>query len=247
MIHRFETVDSTNTRAKEMAEGGAPHRTVVIARQQTGGRGRLGRSFHSPAGSGIYMSMILRPHCTADRLMHLTCAVAVAMCDAVEAATGYRPGIKWTNDLVWGRRKLGGILTELGFNGSELAYAVVGIGINCTQRPEDFPPELKDMAASLAMACGGAVDMAKLEQQMIRSLNQMADGLLTRKDALLARYRADCVTLGKDICVVSNDRVRYGKALDVDADGGLTVAYADGTAGTVACGEVSIRGMYGYL
>ena len=180
MIHRFETIDSTNTRAKEMAQQGAPHGTVLIARQQTGGRGRLGRSFHSPPGAGIYMSMILRPKCSPDNLMHLTCATAVAMCDAVEATTGFRPGIKWTNDLVWGKRKLGGILTELGFDGSELAYAVVGIGINCTQSADDFPPELQEMAASLSMATGAPIDTSRLEEEMIRALNTMDAELLTQ-------------------------------------------------------------------
>ena len=90
----FDSIDSTNTMARELARQGAPHGTVLIADHQTGGRGRRGRSFHSPAGSGIYMSVILRPRCAPQQIMHLTCASAVAMCDAVEAATGLRPGIK---------------------------------------------------------------------------------------------------------------------------------------------------------
>ena len=139
MLHRFETIDSTNTYLKQLAEAGAEGGTAVIAHSQTGGRGRLGRSFHSPAGSGIYLSYLLRPNCKPEGLMHLTCAVAVAMCDAVEKTTGLRPGIKWTNDLVWQKRKLGGILTELGFENGLVSYAVVGIGINCTQTEEDFP------------------------------------------------------------------------------------------------------------
>lgn len=247
MIHRFDTIDSTNNRAKDMAQQGAPHGTVLIARHQTGGRGRLGRSFHSPPGSGIYLSMILRPSCRPDKLMHLTCAAAVAMCDAIQAATGFRPGIKWTNDLVWSKRKLGGILTELGFDGADLSYAVVGVGINCTQSSEDFPPELKDMAASLSMATEKAVDMTRLEEEMIRALDHMSACLLTEKGSVLQRYRTDCVTLGKEISVVCGDLIRHGKALDVDDDGGLTVIFADGSTETVAFGEVSIRGMYGYL
>ena len=89
----FPSIDSTNTRARELARQGAAHGTVLIADHQTGGRGRRGRTFHSPAGSGIYMSLILRPHCAPQQIMHLTCAAAVAMCDAVESATGLRPGI----------------------------------------------------------------------------------------------------------------------------------------------------------
>ena len=101
----FDSIDSTNTRARELARQGAAHGTVLIADHQTGGRGRLGRSFHSPSGVGIYMSVILRPHCKPQEIMHLTCAAAVAMCDAVENAAGLRPGIKWTNDLVCGHKK----------------------------------------------------------------------------------------------------------------------------------------------
>ena len=127
-IHYYPTIDSTNTQAKHLAAQGAPHGTVLIAGHQTGGRGRLGRSFHSPEGLGIYLSVILRPNCLAKDLMHLTCATAVAMCDAVEAAAAFRPGIKWTNDLIWGKRKLGGILTELSLNpDGAVDYAVVGI------------------------------------------------------------------------------------------------------------------------
>ena len=112
----YDCIDSTNTRARELARQGAAHGTVLIADRQTGGRGRLGRSFHSPAGSGIYISVILRPRCKPEKIMHLTCAAAVAMCDAVEAAAGFRPGIKWTNDLVCENRKIAGVLTELGFD-----------------------------------------------------------------------------------------------------------------------------------
>ena len=167
----FETLPSTNTRAKEMAAEGAPHGTVLIADSQTGGRGRMGRRFHSPAGSGTYLSVILRPECPAAELMHLTCATGAAMCDAVESACGIRPGIKWTNDLVSGKRKLGGILTELGLTPRGMVdYAIIGIGINCNQSAADFPQELQSMAASLSMVLGKEIDMAQLEAALIRSL-----------------------------------------------------------------------------
>ena len=103
-----EETGSTNDDLKALAKQGAPHGTILMAGRQTSGHGRMGRSFHSPEGSGIYMSILLRPDCSPAELMHLTCATAVAMCDAVEEATGLRPGIKWTNDLVCGKRKLGG-------------------------------------------------------------------------------------------------------------------------------------------
>ncbi|MBQ6840459.1 MAG: biotin--[Oscillospiraceae bacterium] len=115
-LYWYDTIDSTNTQAKLLAQQGAPHGTVLIAGEQTGGRGRLGRTFESCAGMGVYLSVILRPNCAAEALMHLTCAAGAAMCEAVENVSGIRPGIKWINDLVVKKKKLGGILTELSVN-----------------------------------------------------------------------------------------------------------------------------------
>lgn len=247
MIHRFETIDSTNTFAKALAERGAPDGTIVIAQQQTGGRGRLGRSFHSPAGKGLYLSMVLRPPCAPGELMHLTCAAAVAACNAIEQAAGLRPGIKWTNDIVHGQKKLGGILTELGFYGDKLDYAVIGIGINCTHSLQDFPPELRTMAASLSMVCGKPVESSALEGHLIAALQSISKALLQDKAAIMAQYRRDCITLGKEISIHQGDTLRHGTAIDLDENGGLTIRLNDGSTETVAFGEVSVRGMYGYL
>ena len=244
----FDTIDSTNTRAKELARQDAPHGTVLLADAQTGGRGRMGRSFHSPAGTGVYMSVILRPNCGPADLMHRTCAVAVAMCDAVEAATGLRPGIKWTNDLITGTRKLGGILTDLGLKADgKVDYAIVGIGLNCNQTTEDFPPELREMALSLAGATGQYQNRSQVIAAMLTALHRMDAQLLTGKSEMLERYRKDCVTLGKEISVLRGEQVTHGTALTVDDGGGLVVGYPSGVTETVTSGEVSIRGMYGYL
>ena len=242
----YESIGSTNTRAKELAFQGAAHGTVLIADHQTGGRGRRGRSFHSPAGSGIYMSVILRPNCPPSELMHLTCAAAVALCDAVEHSCGFRPGIKWTNDLVYGSRKLAGILTELGFDAKgNVDWAVVGIGINCTQEENQFPEEIRSMAGSLASVSGKPVDRAKVAAAMMDALYRMD---LAQKEKILAQYRADCVTLGKEVSVVRADsNVHHCKALDIDPEGALIVRHPDGRLETVSSGEVSIRGMYGYI
>ncbi len=244
----FDTIDSTNTRLKAMAREGAPHGTVLIADSQTGGRGRLGRSFHSPAGSGIYMSVLLRPGCKPDQLMHLTCAAAVAVCDGVEAALGIRPGIKWTNDLVWGKRKLAGILTELGLapNGT-VDYAIIGVGLNCCQQESDFPEDIRTIAGSLASITGQAIDRAWVAAQLLVALEKMDRGLLTGAEETLHRYRRDCVTLGQEISLVRGDEIRYGTALDVDESGALLVRFRSGETETVNSGEVSIRGMYGYV
>lgn len=245
----FDSIDSTNTRAKELAAQGAPHGTVLIADHQTGGRGRRGRSFHSPAGSGIYMSVILRPNRPPNQLMHLTCAAAVAVCDAVEESCGIRPGIKWINDLVLGKRKIAGILTELGLSPSGSAdYAIIGIGINCCQAESDFPEDIRSMAGSLHSVTGKSIDRAKVAAATVDALYRMDDTLLTGKDEILRRYRCDCITLGQEVSVVRSDGiVRHAAALDIDAEGALLVRYSDGTEETVNSGEVSIRGMYGYL
>lgn len=241
-LHCFDCIDSTNTALKEMAAGGAPHGTALVADAQTQGRGRLGRSFHSPAGEGIYLSFLLRPQCPPDALMHLTCAAAVAMCDAVERCCGLRPGIKWTNDLVVGKRKLGGILTELSADRGLVQYAVVGVGINCCQTA--FPPELSAMATSVQLETSSAVDRARLCAGMLEALSAMAD---TLHHTDLSAYRRDCVTLGQQISVLRGDQVRHGTALDIDDAGALLVRYETGQTEFVTSGEVSIRGMYGYL
>ena len=246
-LYWFDTIDSTNTHAKQLAKQGAPHGTVVIAGAQTAGRGRMGRSFSSPGGQGVYLSVVLRPNCAPIELMHLTCAAGAAMVTAVESVCNVRPKLKWINDLVVGSKKLGGILTEMSLSNGIVEYAVVGIGINCLQRREDFPAEIADMATSLSMVCQTPVRPENLAAAMMEALWQMEKNLLTEKQTWIARYKANCITLGKDIQVIRGDSVIPGKALDVDEDGGLVVQYADGSIGTVASGEVSIRGMYGYV
>ena len=246
-LYWYDSTDSTNTRAKELGKAGAPHGTVVLAGKQTGGRGRMGRQFHSPENLGIYLSVILRPQCRAETLMHLTCAVAVAICDGVEKVCGVRPNIKWINDLVLSGRKLGGILTELSIDPATgmVDFAVVGIGINCRHQKEDFPEALQSIATSLAME-GLADDPAVLSAALIHALWDLSH-TLGEKDARMDRYRRDCITLGKEITVHRADGVFPGTALDVDSDGGLLVRRKDGVVITVSSGEVSVRGLYSYI
>lgn len=242
----FDTTDSTNTQAKHLAVSGAPEGTVLIAAQQTAGRGRLGRQFHSPAGVGIYMSLILRPKCKPEKLMHLTCATGVAICDAVEHTLSFRPGIKWINDLVYDRKKLAGILVELLFDSQgNVDAAIVGIGINCNHRVQDFPPELQSIATSAAMITGKGVDRSALAASMIRCLSSM-NGSLAQPADIMEQYRRDCITVGQQISVHRGEQVRYGQALSVDEEGALIVRYDNDEIAAVSSGEVSIRGMYGY-
>ena len=247
-LHCFPSIGSTNDHLRVLAKAGAPHGTAVIADHQTGGHGRRGRSFHSPEGVGIYLSILLRPNCPPRELMHLTCAAAVAMCDAVETSAGFRPGIKWTNDLVAGKRKLGGILTELGFapDGS-VDWAIIGIGINCCQQQSDFPEDIRDMAGSLAMVSGKEIDRAAVAAAMLESLYHMDRALLSEKDDVLQQYRTNCITLNRDVVLVRGEEKRYGHAVDIDGDGALLVRFSSGETEAVSSGEISVRGMYGYV
>lgn len=248
-IHLFDCLPSTNDYAKESARQGAPHGTVIVADMQTAGRGRMGRSFHAAKNQGLYLSLILRPECPPDRLMHLTCAAAESACNAVEQLCGIRPQIKWINDLIMGNQKLGGILTELSVDPKTglTDWVVIGIGINCRQSRADFPPELQDMATSLRLSAGNACSPHSLACALIRELYRLSDQLFSGKDEMLKQYRQDCLTIGKDISVNKGGAVFHGKALDIDSDGSLIVMLQDGTIQTVQAGEVSVRGLYGYV
>lgn len=245
-LYCYDTLPSTNAQAKAMAQQGAPQGTVVISGSQTAGRGRLGRSFHSPADSGLYFSAILRPNCPPEELMHLTCAVGVAVCDAIADVTGFRPGIKWINDLVADGKKLGGILTELGMENGVVSYAIVGIGINCNQHENDFPPELQSIACSLSSVTSQPVDRSKLASALLCHLKTMSRQLHAR-DVIMARYRRDCVTIGKEITVIAGELSRPGRALEVLDNGSLLVEFENGHTDAVSSGEVSVRGLFGYI
>lgn len=249
LLQYFDCVDSTNTLAKKLAFQGAPHGTVVIAGRQTGGRGRMGRSFHSPAGTGLYFSVILRPRCAPKQLMHLTCATAVALCNAVQTVTGLTPGIKWINDLVCNGQKIAGILTEMALQPTtgQVDYAVIGIGVNCRQRREDFPPELQQIAASLSMISHQDIFPADIAAALIEELYRMDNALLSGKAAIMNCYRQMCVTLGQEVSLHGAGTVRHGWAIGLDDDGGLIVAFPDGSTEIVNSGEASVRGIYGYV
>jgi len=246
-LYWYPQLDSTNTQAKLLAKQGAPEGTVLIAGNQTAGRGRMGRSFQSPDGLGVYLSVILRPNCPPTELMHLTCAAGAAMARAVEQVCGFRPQVKWINDLVASGRKLGGILTEMSLAGGLVEYAVVGIGINCLQQSKDFSPEVAQIATSLTQITGRNILPQQLAAAMTEQLWQMRQTLFTEKARWMAEYKENCITLGKEIQVIQGDAVRPGTALDMDANGGLWVRYTDGSTQVVSSGEVSVRGMYGYV
>lgn len=241
------TVDSTNTALKRMAADGAPGGTVLMADGQTGGRGRLGRSFDSAAGLGLYLSVLLRPQGEAAAATHATLRAGLAAADAIEALTGLQVGIKWPNDLVWQGRKLCGILSEMGVEAESgrMDWLIVGIGINCGHGAEDFPPELREMAASLRQL-GQPVLRAALAAELIRQLSAL-EADLADPSRYLPRYAARCINLGREVQLHSGGTLRHAVATGIAPDGGLEVRLDDGTLTVVGSGEVSVRGMYGYV
>ena len=248
-VQVLDSIDSTNNYLKLLGDQGAPAGTIAMADEQTGGRGRQGRSFASPKGVGLYYSLLLRPQCAPNQVSHTTLMVAVAVCDAIEAVCGVRPGIKWTNDIILNGKKLVGILTEMSveWESASLQYLVTGIGINCNHKQTDFPEAVQPMATSLALELGQAIDRCALAAELTRALYRVSQELLTGKQAWLERYRRDCITLGRQVQVIRGGKRRTGLATDIDENGGLIVRYDDGETGVVFSGEVSVRGMYGYV
>lgn len=238
------TVDSTNTYLKNRAAQGAPQGLVVTTEEQTGGRGRMGRSFQSPRGRGLYLSALLRPQVSPAQAVGMTAWTAVAVCRAVEGLTGLRPAIKWTNDILLEGKKLCGILTEMGVEGESgaLQYVIPGIGINVSQRPEDFSPEVAAIATSLAQHTEAPPSRVALARALIGELDRMLSDFPGRKDAYLEEYRRRCITTGRRVRVLSPGRERLGLARAIDGEFRLVVEFEDGSVEAVSGGEVSIRG-----
>jgi len=243
------TVDSTNVRLKELAEAGAPHGTVVMADEQTGGKGRKGRKFESPAGAGLYFSLLLRPSCGAAETVCLTPWTAVAAADAIFNCCDVRPDIKWVNDLLLGGRKLCGILTELGLApDGKLDYVIIGIGINLTHTREEFDAlGLGEIATSLAAEGVQEVCGNKLAAALVVEMDKVAKDFPQDKNLWLARYRSGCITTEKAVRVIRGAENRAAFALEVEDDFSLRVRYEDGTVECVNAGEVSVRGMMGQM
>lgn len=242
----LERVDSTNNYAKNLAAAGAPEGTCVMAEEQSGGRGRRGRGFVSDSG-GLYFSCILRPKAQPQQLMHLTALAAVAVCAAIEKASGLKAQIKWPNDPVLNGKKVCGILTELSVVAevNETEYAVIGIGVNCNQ--PSFPPELSQIATSLCQEGGETIDRNVLAAELVRALCHMSQTMFSEKDTWLSRFAARCITIGRDVVLKRESGDVSAKAVGLGEDAALIVQFADGRQEEVTSGEVSVRGMYGYV
>lgn len=246
----FDSVVSTNNVLKDIASKGAVSGTVVLADHQTGGKGRRGRSFSSPAGAGIYLSYLFRPEAGFDRISDLTSWTAVAVADAVKNACGLDCSIKWVNDLLINRKKICGILTEVSVEGESgfIDTCIIGIGINVNESA--FPDEISDIATSLSIENGGKKYIrSKLAAEIIRCMDKLASGW-PDSAYYLERYRGLNITAGSRITayplMMENGRGRTGTAIAVNDDFSLKVRFDDGSTENLKSGEVSVRGLYGY-
>ena len=238
-IRREEEIDSTNRAARAWARAGAPNGAVVVAARQTAGRGRMQRHWESPAGTGLYLSAIVRPELPLAKFPCLTFAAALAACDACRAL-GAHTRITWPNALVPDGRKVTGILLE-----REWAAAVIGIGVNVRQKITDFPEELREKAGSLEMLTGRPVDLSALERGLIDALgNRVAQA---ERGEWRDDYRAMCITLGAPVRVIAADETFEGTAEEMDETGALLVRDKTGTLRRVLAGDVSVRGLMGYV
>lgn len=235
-----EETQSTNTALRALAEAWAPEGTVYIAQSQTGGRGRMGRSFFSPTGTGLYLSLLLRPTTWEPaRAAQLTAAAAAAMCEAIREVTGKEPGIKWVNDLLLDGKKVCGILTEASFSmeSGVLEYAVLGLGVNVYPPEGGFPKELGEIAGAVLDTPGEDV-RNRLAGEF---LNRFLAGYAHPEDrSFLDTYRRRSVAVSRDITVLSGGHERRAFAFGVDDDCRLLVRYDDGTEQALSYGEIRI-------
>lgn len=235
----FKTVDSTNNFAKSLAQLGAVHGTAVISEQQTAGRGRMGKTFHSPNNQGIYMSVVIRPKLTIDHALMITSCAAVAVAQAIENVSGLSCGIKWVNDIYAGGKKLCGILTEaaVGVEQGGLDYAVIGIGINVLNTT--FPKELEDIATSIRALTGKSVSRSRLAAEVLNCLEKQLDCISSQE--FIEEYRRRSILIGKQITLTRNDVSENVLAVGIDSFGKLIIRKDNGTEEAISSGVVSLN------
>ena len=237
-VHHFDEVASTNDLAKELAAQGAPEGTLVVAEAQTGGRGRLGRQWESPPGTGLYVSLLLRPQLPPTEMPQITLTTAVAVARAVTRVTGVAPGIKWPNDLLLDGKKLGGILTEMETESEQIRHLVVGLGLNVNNPA--FTKELEPLATSLVLATGRPHSRLKILQAWLEEFEELYGRFLAREFAgILDEWRRLTVTLGRRVTVRQGPVTICGQALEVAPDGALLVETEAGEVVRVTSGEIA--------
>ena len=238
----YKTITSTNTVLKEKAEQNAPHGTVLIATEQTLGRGRMGKKFYSPSNTGLYISILVRPDIPADQALFLTTSAAVATAKAIEDVSNKKADIKWVNDIYIEGKKVCGILTEAAFNieTSKLDYAIVGIGINVCPPEGGFPEDISGIATAIFEKNSDAVNKRSiLVGHLLNYFMEYYESF--DKRAYLDEYISRSMIIGQPISVLSNGTSRNALALEIDKECHLKVRYEDGSEELLNSGEVSTK------
>lgn len=245
-IFYFPVIDSTNTKAKQLAEEGHPTGTLVVADKQESGKGRRGRSWDSPSGVGIFMTLMLKPEIHPDNASMLTLVTALAVSKAISVQTGRPTGIKWPNDIVMNGRKICGILTEMSAQFDYINHIVIGIGINVHN--ETFPEEISHMATSLLMETGEHFNRAALIEEILEQFEKYYAVYLETENlaGLVKEYNSNLVNLNQSVKVLDPKEPFEGKAMGITPRGELMVDTWEGRK-LVSSGEVSVRGIYGYV
>ncbi|ADU73267.1 BirA family biotin operon repressor/biotin-[acetyl-CoA-carboxylase] ligase [Acetivibrio thermocellus AD2] len=253
-IHCFSEIDSTNNYAKTLAQKGCDDGTVVLAEHQTQGRGRLGRSWDSMGGKGIWMSIVLRPAVGLEDVQIITLAAAVAVVLAFKKVMGIDAGIKWPNDIVLDGKKVCGILTEMSMEMERINFLILGIGINFSHEESEFPEEIRDRATSLGIYLKEkkGMDISRFKRShliraILSELEEVYDMINEGKAGVIVEeWKKYSVTLGKEVVIKYREEQYTGIAQDVDQSGRLIVKQDDGTVREILSGEVSVRGLLGY-
>ena len=243
----FDTIDSTNTKAQELAEKGYPSGTLVVADKQESGKGRRGRSWVSPSGTGIFMTLMIKPDINPNNASMLTLVAALAVAKAITSVTGEEALIKWPNDIVVNSKKVCGILTEMNAQFDYINHIVVGIGINVHN--ESFPEEISQMASSLMIEAGGKrFHRAQIIAETMSYFEHYYDTFLKTQDlsALVREYDELLVNRNKSVRVLDPKEPFDGKAMGITPKGELIVDTWESRK-LVSSGEVSVRGIYGYV
>ena len=243
----YQQLDSTNIEIARLAVNGAAHGTVVVADEQTAGKGRRGRKWQSPAGENIYMSILLRPDCVPDRAPMLTLVMAYSVAKVMRELGFADIQIKWPNDLVLSGKKICGILTEMKLKASEIDYVVVGVGINVNT--SKFPEELKDTATSLYLESGRTFDRKTVVQSIVSHFEQAYGDFLETQNLSFLRdeYNNMLVNVGKEVRVLEPGNEYTAYAQGINSEGELLVRTKEGEEKLIYAGEVSVRGIYGYV
>lgn len=237
-----DSIESTNTLAKGLANEGCPNGLVVVAEEQGAGKGRLSRGWISPYAKGIWFSVVLKPPFLPQEASKCTLLAAVAVVKAVNKIAGVHAAIKWPNDILLMGRKLVGILTEMNAEFGHINYVVIGTGINTNATPYDYPEDVKDIAVSVADAATEQFTRVDLLCDILKNMEDLYEkALLDGFAPILEEWCKYSCTLGQEVKVMAPDCTYFGKAEDIDEDGLLIVRKVDGTLEKVMAGDVSIR------